>query len=310
MTETDLHVNGESSGSASGSLPSTSAKNGSTTTRHRFQPVRHLQEAPMPPPLDHKVEEELAAQAAAQAAGYEGRKMRRFLQRRTVDYMGSWVRYKDARARQSTARADYWLKPSPHFVIDLLPPAASSSSAACAALHLVHTSSNKIRTPVNTVSWVPTSARRLLTGSSSGEFTLWNGTTFNFETILQACDTGVRSLTWSPTGNLLLAGDAGGVVKYFLPNMNNVLAIKAHGESIRGVSFSPDERRWASGSDDQSIKVWDTERGMVETVMTGHGWDVKCLQWHPFKGLIASGGKDNLVKFWDPRKGGREIGTL
>lgn len=28
-------------------------------------------------------------------------------------------------------------------------------------------------------------ARRILTGSTSGEFTLWNGLTFNFETILQ-----------------------------------------------------------------------------------------------------------------------------
>lgn len=154
------------------------------------------------------------------------------------------------------------------------------------------------------------STRRLLTGSSSGEFTLWNGLTFNFETILQACDNGVRDLEWSASGNLLISGDAGGTVKYFLPNMNNVLAIDAHRESIRGLSFSPDDARWISGSDDSTIKIWNTERGAEETVLKGHGWDVKCVQWHPFKGLIASGGKDNLVKFWDPRKGGREIGTF
>jgi hypothetical protein len=32
--------------------------------------------------------------------------------------------------------------------------------------------------------WTP-DGRRLITGASSGEFTLWNGLTFNFETILQ-----------------------------------------------------------------------------------------------------------------------------
>ena len=32
--------------------------------------------------------------------------------------------------------------------------------------------------------WTP-EGRRLVTGASSGEFTLWNGLTFNFETILQ-----------------------------------------------------------------------------------------------------------------------------
>lgn len=32
--------------------------------------------------------------------------------------------------------------------------------------------------------WAPT-GRRLITGSQSGEFTLWNGQSFNFEMILQ-----------------------------------------------------------------------------------------------------------------------------
>lgn len=32
----------------------------------------------------------------------------------------------------------------------------------------------------------------MVTGASSGEFTLWNGLTFNFETILQVCDSQVE----------------------------------------------------------------------------------------------------------------------
>lgn len=32
--------------------------------------------------------------------------------------------------------------------------------------------------------WTP-EGRRLITGNSSGEFTLWNGSAFNFETIMQ-----------------------------------------------------------------------------------------------------------------------------
>lgn len=37
---------------------------------------------------------------------------------------------------------------------------------------------------VQFLQWTP-EGRRLVTGASSGEFTLWNGLTFNFETILQ-----------------------------------------------------------------------------------------------------------------------------
>lgn len=47
----------------------------------------------------------------------------------------------------------------------------------------MHSSLNKIKHPINVVKWTP-EGRRLLTGSSSGEFTLWNGMGFNFETIM------------------------------------------------------------------------------------------------------------------------------
>ncbi len=48
-------------------------------------------EVPQPPAIDVRIEEEAAAQAAAQAAGYEGRRARKFLQRRTVDYTGTYL---------------------------------------------------------------------------------------------------------------------------------------------------------------------------------------------------------------------------
>ena len=42
----------------------------------------------------------------------------------------------------------------------------------------------QMRTSVNSLAWTP-EGRRCITGTQSGEFTLWNGTQFNFETIIQ-----------------------------------------------------------------------------------------------------------------------------
>ena len=61
------------------------------------------------------------------------------------------------------------------------------------AKHL-HSSLNKIKHPVNVVQWTP-EGRRLLTASSSGEFTLWNGMAFNFETIMQVSSKLWRTLS-------------------------------------------------------------------------------------------------------------------
>jgi hypothetical protein len=71
------------------------------------------------------------------------------------------------------------------FPFQLLTPAAMLTNPENAITgRYVHTSQNKVRCPVNVVTWTP-EGRRLLTGCSSGEFTLWIGLTFNFETILQ-----------------------------------------------------------------------------------------------------------------------------
>ncbi|CCI40278.1 unnamed protein product [Albugo candida] len=142
-----------------------------------------------------------------------------------------------------------------------------------------------------------------------GEFTLWNGVAFNFETILQAHDDAVRAMVWSHNDNWLITADHGGVLKYWQPSMTNVQLIQGHKEAVRSLSFSPTDFKFVSCSDDATVKVWDFESGREERVLTGHGWDVKCVAYHPQKCLLASGSKDNLVKIWDP-KSGNSLNTL
>ena len=105
-------------------------------------------------------------------------------------------------------------RPSPSYIIDVLPPAAHKGRAVdtIPAKHL-HSSLNKIRHPVNVVKWTP-EGRRLLTGSTSGEFTLWNGVSFNFETIMQAHDSAVRAAAWSHSDDWLVSAEQAGIVKY------------------------------------------------------------------------------------------------
>lgn len=68
---------------------------------------------------------------------------------------------------------------------DLLPPPSYVDNPINAVTtRFVKTATNKMRCPIFCMAWTP-EGRRLVTGASSGEFTLWNGLTFNFETILQ-----------------------------------------------------------------------------------------------------------------------------
>eukprot|EP00899_Mesostigma_viride_P019218 jgi/Mesvir1/27298/Mv07130-RA.1 len=256
------------------------------------------------------------AQLAAFRAGahpsaiYDGKRNRKPVQRRTVDYSSTLVRYLQARTHQRTVYDQRALQPTPESTLDILPPRCYQHlPGGCFASKFVHQSMNKMRCSINVVQWTP-EGRRLITGTMSGEFTLWNGQSFNFETILQAHDTAVRAMCWSHNDNWMVTGDDGGCIKYWQTNMNNVKANpSAHKEAVRGLSFCPTDLKYCSCSDDTSLKIWDFGRCEVDMNLTGHGWDVKCVDWHPTKALVVSGGKDNLIKFWDPASGS-SINTL
>ncbi|KAK0630665.1 WD40-repeat-containing domain protein [Bombardia bombarda] len=212
-----------------------------------------------------------------------------------------WMRHRQARYKGSYA-GDLE-RPSPSYIVDILPPYARVANPADSvpSRHL-HSSLNKIKHPVNVVRWTP-EGRRLLTASSSGEFTLWNGTGFNFETIMQAHDSAIRALAYSHSDDWLVSADHDGIIKYWQPNFNNVESIRGHQDPIRDLAFSPTDAKFVTASDDSSLKIFDFAGGMAESTLTGHGWDAKSCDWHPTKGLIVSGSKDHLVKLWDPRTG-------
>ncbi|CUA71682.1 Polyadenylation factor subunit 2 [Cryptococcus neoformans var, neoformans B-3501A] [Rhizoctonia solani] len=262
---------------------------------------RHL--TPLPrPPVDPELD-------APPKMGPDGRIIKKVRPRRTIDLWAGVSRWEMIKKVKPVGSRVPVLKPAASYIIDMLPPKAYTDDIATSiTTKFVHTSTNKVRCPVNCVVWTP-EGRRILTGSTSGEFTLWNGLTFNFETILQAHDNAIRALAFSHSGGYLISADQSGVIKYYQPNMNNLAAWQAHREAVRGVSFAPSDSRFASCGDDASVRIWAFEEMREERCITGHGWDVKCVEWHPTRGLIVSGSKDNLVKFWDPRSG-QNLSTL
>jgi len=108
--------------------------------------------------------------------------------RKTIDYNSSYMLMLERRIwqRPQRPRADRRaIQPDVLYYPELQPPQAMRDNPANAVTtRFVKTATNKMRCPVFTLAWTP-EGRRLITGASSGEFTLWNGLTFNFETILQ-----------------------------------------------------------------------------------------------------------------------------
>ncbi|KAF7982115.1 hypothetical protein HWV62_29831 [Athelia sp. TMB] len=77
-----------------------------------------------------------------------------------------------------------------------------------------------------------------------------------------------------------------------------------HTDCVKSVAFSPDGRRIASGSDDQSIRVWDAETcTLIAGPFVGHTGRVESVAFSPDGQRIVSGSDDQSVRLWDAETG-------
>ncbi|KAI8113734.1 hypothetical protein M9435_003727 [Picochlorum sp. BPE23] len=248
---------------------------------------------------------ETAGEGDTIAGQVEGEKReQKSVLRRTVDLNGSLLEWKEvSRLVDRPMQHIPQLRGTGVSRLHMLPPwAYIHLPASNVASTFASIAPSKTRSSVNASVWTP-DGRRCLTATQAGEFCMWGGQTFQFETIIQAHETPIRTIVFTRNGNFLVSGDDAGHVRYWKTNLELVKSTQVHKESVRQVSFSRTDLKFATASDDSTVRVWDFARVTSEHVLAGHGGDVKTVDWHPQSSLLVSGSKDGLVKVWCARSG-------
>lgn len=85
--------------------------------------------------------------------------------------------------------------------------------------------------------------------------------------------------------------------------------LTGHTQWLTQVAYSPDGSQLASVDRQGVLRLWDSESGKAQHIVSAHSGAANAVAYHPNGTSVATGGSDQLIKIWDP-KNGQLLNTL
>jgi WD40 repeat protein len=111
-------------------------------------------------------------------------------------------------------------------------------------------------------------------------------------------DAEVPTVTYSPDGELIAVGSFGVILLYRANSDVLLRIIDGHTDWVNSVAFAPDGRMLASGSSDNSVKLWHVDSGELLRSLDAHADEVWSVAFAPNGLTLVSGSSDKSVKLW------------
>ena len=119
----------------------------------------------------------------------------------------------------------------------------------------------------------------------------------------------IHAIKYSLDGTKIAVATGIGIWIYETETTDELNLLTGHAKAVSSIAFSPDGTTLASGSYDETVRLWDVESGREIRTLTAHTKAVKTIAFSPDGTTLASGSYDETVRLWDVESG-REHHTL